>query len=123
MNIIRFPLAKLLEVVSTRRCCEVAAIGSQRGAIGARKTEHPRRSFARRLSEIAGWAVSGTILVLLPKCPACLAAYVAIGTGVGVSLSTASYLRLSLVALCAASLSILAARQLRRFIKRFGLHQ
>ena len=31
MNIIRFPLAKLLEVVSTRRCCEVAAIGSQRG--------------------------------------------------------------------------------------------
>jgi hypothetical protein len=56
------------------------------------------------------------MLALLPKCPACLAAYVAIGTGVGLSLSTATPLRLLLVLLCVAVLSYLAARRLRYFI-------
>ncbi len=83
----------------------------------------PPRTFAGRCLDLAGWMVPGAVLALMPKCPACLVAYVAIGTGIGLSFSAAKYLRLSLVVLCAAMLvGLLIRRFLRVGIVKESLH-
>jgi len=50
-----------------------------------------------RLAGLAGWLGSAAGLALMPKCPACIAAYLALGTGVGISISAAAHLRTALI--------------------------
>jgi hypothetical protein len=71
---------------------------------------------SRRYLDAGGWAVSAAILALVPKCPLCLAMYMAVGLGVGISLPTATYLRFALILLCVASLAYFAARHLRESV-------
>src|SRR4051812_10577039 len=68
----------------------------------------------RRGGELAGWLIPSATLVLLPKCPVCIAMYVALFSGVGISVTSASNLRLSLLTLCVASLLCLTLKRLRR---------
>ncbi len=71
-------------------------------------------TWVRRVREILGWVLPSAILVLVPKCPACLAAHVALWTGLGLSLSTATYLRWVLLFLGVASLLFLIVNRLNR---------
>jgi hypothetical protein len=71
-------------------------------------------TWMRRVRETVAWALPSAILVLAPKCPACLAAHVALWTGLGLSLSTAAYLRWGLLFLCVASLLFLIVKRLNR---------
>ena len=68
---------------------------------------------ARRGTEVARWIGPGLMLALLPKCPACVAGYVALA-GVGISISTATYLRWLWLIACIGCLFFVAAR----FVKR-----
>jgi hypothetical protein len=68
----------------------------------------------RRVREILAWVFPSVILVLVPKCPACLAAHVTLWTGLGLSLSTATYLRWVLLFLCVTSLLFLIVERLDR---------
>lgn len=87
-------------------CCQAAS--GRKSATGA-----------RRIREVLVWIGPSAILALAPKCPACLAAYVMLWTGLGMSLSTATYLRWALLVICTGSLLFLLVERLNRFIQYF----
>jgi hypothetical protein len=80
------------------------------GSASDRKTP----TWVRKVRKVFAWVVPSAILALTPKCPACLVAYVTLWTGLGLSLSTATHLRTSLVILCVAVLLYLVVQCLWR---------
>ena len=81
----------------------------------------PRRlSGSSKLSAV----IAAAGLVLMPKCPACVMAWVAMLTGVSISFASAAVLRWTLLAVLAVVLLALAviygARQLRQLPVRFS---
>lgn len=71
----------------------------------------------RRLPAL-GWLGPGAMLVLMPKCPACMAGYIAVLTGLGVSLSTAALVRYGLMTLCVMTLVCLVIKRVRHLSHR-----
>jgi hypothetical protein len=76
----------------------------------------------RRSGEMAGWIVPSATLVLMPKCPVCVAAYVMLFSGVGLSVASASNLRTSLLILCVAVLIGLTLKRLCRLASQRAKH-
>ncbi len=89
-------------------CCQTATRGGDHNPSPASRW--------RRAREIAEWMVPGTLLLLVPKCPVCLAAYVALATGIGVSLPTAGLIRTTLLIICGSALVVVASLKMRRFV-------
>ena len=98
--------------MNARQCCQIKT----------RAGENAGRPVSRlhRGSEIAGWIIPGAILALLPKCPLCLAAYVTVWTGIGLSFSAATHLRVALLIPCVGLILFLAAKNTRRLVHKLG---
>jgi hypothetical protein len=67
-----------------------------------------------RVSDLALGAFSLGVLALAPKCPMCLAAYVVLWSGVGLSFTEATWLRWSLLFVAGGSLTYLAFKKIVR---------
>src|SRR5690242_5627784 len=93
--------------MKTHHCCGAAESGEGRVPLPR------RRGIPGKSRELASWIVPAVGIVALPKCPACIAAYIALATGIGISIPAAAYLRSAIVAVCIAALSYLAAHRLR----------
>ncbi len=72
----------------------------------------------RRATSTAKWILPSAGLVLMPKCPMCLAGYIAFATGLGVSFETAHWFRSALIWSCIGSLTLFTALTLRRLLPR-----
>lgn len=77
-------------------------------------------SVSGRLLGAAQWLVPSALLALTPKCPVCLAAYVTVGTGIGLSLPTAAFLRSSMLLAGGGAMTFLVARLLLRLVAKSG---
>jgi len=77
---------------------------------------HPPRVARRRFAWVK-CSLPALILALLPKCPACLAAYVALGTGISLSVAAASILRTLLIGACVATLTWVFVSTLRSAVR------
>ncbi|HZW05482.1 MAG TPA: hypothetical protein VFF65_00035 [Phycisphaerales bacterium] len=72
------------------------------------------RRWWRRAGAVGGWVLPAVVLALVPKCPMCVMAYVAAGTGVGLSYSAAGGLREGVIWVSVGVLVVLAGRLARR---------
>jgi hypothetical protein len=78
------------------------------GGVGAAARKPARRWFG------AGGCVGpGVLLILLPKCPACIAAYCAVWAGLGIAAPVAEYLRPVLAVILGVSVVYLVIDRLR----------
>jgi len=75
----------------------------------------PRRSWWRGAGGSVG---SGVLLVLLPKCPLCIAAYLALWTGASVAMPVATRLRPVLEIVFIVSVALLLVRYLAIWVRR-----
>ena len=50
-----------------------------------------------KAARATGFLLSSIMLILMPKCPVCLAAHVALFTGIGLSTATAGYVRMGFI--------------------------
>ena len=74
------------------------------------------RSWTKFARQTMGWVVPGVVLAAMPKCPLCLAAYVALFTGFGISLAAAKFAWWFVGISCVAVLLYLMATSVRRFL-------
>lgn len=78
--------------------------------------------FLRRRWRSTQWLFPAALLALIPKCPLCIAAYFALFTGIGISVSTARWIQILMLALCLASLGYFAVRYWRVWRPRSRAH-
>ena len=104
--------------MKAQTCCSMAASAARNSRHKAADGKaHPPRVTQRRFA----WAkcsLPTLILAVLPKCPACLAAYVTLGTGISLSVAAASILRTLLIGACVATLVWLFVSLLRPAARR-----
>jgi hypothetical protein len=84
-------------------------------------TQATTASPARRVAGSTKWIIPTAVLALLPKCPMCVAAYITLVTGLGVSISAATWIRSGVIIMCVGALTFLLNRALRSMGRRGAL--
>ncbi|WP_146854748.1 hypothetical protein [Brevifollis gellanilyticus] len=99
--------------MSTSPCCQ-----------GRLKSSRPEATPPHKRGLIQGTSLllSSLALILMPKCPVCVAAYVMLFTGVSLSTTSAGYLRTALIVSSISVLTMLLFAWLGRMCRSNGNH-
>lgn len=73
---------------------------------------HKPEGFFKRAARFIKPVLPAFLLAIVPKCPFCLAAYVALGTGIGLSVTSARFLHVFLLCAGIIPLSLYAANHI-----------
>src|SRR5215471_14852031 len=99
-------LLKKMKVVATRR--NIMKTKSMTGTCSCSHkltgNKNSSKFFSRSINAVK-LAMPVIGYALIPKCPLCLAGYIAFATGIGLSVTTATYLRFALVIICVLSIT------------------
>src|SRR5471032_1286519 len=94
--------------------CPFCNLDSAPKAAGPKPADgKPPAGILRRAWRGIHWLFPAALLVLMPKCPLCVAAYVALFTGVGITVSTARWIQILMLVLCLTSLAYFSVRYWR----------
>ena len=75
-----------------------------------------RKKTGRRFIDFIKMVMPAVIFIVIPKCPVCLAGYIVLGTGIGLSITTATYLRIGLIVVCILSLAYFVTKHAYRYL-------
>lgn len=106
--------------MSAHTCCKAAANGNN--VIGPAENIKQPVNIAKRFIKAAGSIIPGIMLVFMPKCPLCVAYYITVVTGSGVSFTTAKYMRIALLLVCISSLAYIIITLLQKMYRRLSRH-
>jgi hypothetical protein len=93
--------------------------------LNASHDQREQKKWLRRVKGGAGWIVPGALLALMPKCPMCLVAYVALCSGLTISCASAHIFMRTLTALCIGTLALCVVRRVlncHQSKQTFNLH-
>lgn len=85
-------------------CCSAAGSADSGSSHKAADGKAHPPQVARQRFAWAKCSLPAIVLALLPKCPACFAAYLALATGISLSVAAASVLRTLLIGACVVAL-------------------
>ena len=86
-------------------------LDEMKGCCSARKQGH-----SRKLASIMSWFLPSALLLMVPKCPLCIVAYIGVVSGIGISVSTAAGLRTLLISGCLCLLVYGLVKLVRRLL-------
>jgi hypothetical protein len=88
-------------------------MNASRCCVLARRTSSADSRNLHRSKAAAEWGIPTLLLVLTPKCPMCVATYLAMA-GIGLSVGAATWLRQSVIAFCLVVIGLLVVRMMMR---------
>ena len=71
----------------------------------------------RAMTNGAGWVIPSLILLLMPKCPLCLAAALSVLLGIGLSEGASTVVHTTLLAACGLTITIFVVRQIALLLR------